>query len=186
MVDFCPSFTARASEYIGKEEFSRRVGHCYTESLHTFTPPAGKYDLVWIQWVAGHLTDDDFVQFLRRCGNGLTEGGCVVLKENLTKGEQSDFDEVDNSWTRPRRLLLELYSKAGMVLLGERRQLNFPKAFYEVKMMALKPIRMVPNWDQGCEHGEDGVNTSLCADNRLVASQVAESGVLWFAKRPMK
>lgn len=38
--------------------------------LQTFAPPVGRYDLIWIQWVSGHLTDDDFVEFFKRCKVG--------------------------------------------------------------------------------------------------------------------
>ena len=35
--------------------------------MQTWAPAAGAYDLVWIQWVIGHLTDVHIVAFLRRC-----------------------------------------------------------------------------------------------------------------------
>lgn len=31
-----------------------------------------KYDCIWIQWVSSHLTDDDFVAFLKKCSESLT------------------------------------------------------------------------------------------------------------------
>ncbi|KAL8482199.1 hypothetical protein ACS0TY_028377 [Phlomoides rotata] len=31
-----------------------------------FTPEAGRYDIIWIQWCIGHLSDDDFVSFFNR------------------------------------------------------------------------------------------------------------------------
>jgi 2-polyprenyl-3-methyl-5-hydroxy-6-metoxy-1,4-benzoquinol methylase len=46
---------------------------------------AGAYDVIWIQWVVGHLTDDDFVDFFLRCRKGLKPGGVIVLKENTCK-----------------------------------------------------------------------------------------------------
>ncbi|KAL6282793.1 hypothetical protein ACE6H2_013722 [Prunus campanulata] len=34
--------------------------------LQEFTPEAGRYDMIWVQWCIGHLTDDDFVSFYKR------------------------------------------------------------------------------------------------------------------------
>ncbi|KAL6198535.1 hypothetical protein ACLB2K_028324 [Fragaria x ananassa] len=34
--------------------------------LQEFTPEAGRYDIIWVQWCIGHLTDDDFVSFFTR------------------------------------------------------------------------------------------------------------------------
>jgi len=35
--------------------------------LQKFTPEEKAYDVQWIQWVLGHLTDKDLVDFLKRC-----------------------------------------------------------------------------------------------------------------------
>ena len=34
--------------------------------LKDFTPEAGRYDVIWIQWCVGQLPDDDFVSFFKR------------------------------------------------------------------------------------------------------------------------
>jgi protein N-terminal methyltransferase len=31
-----------------------------------FTPEAGRYDVIWVQWCIGHLTDHDFIAFFKR------------------------------------------------------------------------------------------------------------------------
>lgn len=31
-----------------------------------------KYDIVWIQWVIGHLTDNDLIEYLNKCKSNLT------------------------------------------------------------------------------------------------------------------
>ncbi|GAB2297458.1 hypothetical protein Dimus_031562 [Dionaea muscipula] len=38
----------------------------YCLPLQEFTPEKGRYDVIWIQWCIGHLTDDDLVSFFRR------------------------------------------------------------------------------------------------------------------------
>jgi protein N-terminal methyltransferase len=36
--------------------------------LHEFIPTDNlKYDVIWIQWVLGYLTDKDLVGFLKKC-----------------------------------------------------------------------------------------------------------------------
>ncbi|EKX43964.1 hypothetical protein GUITHDRAFT_110071 [Guillardia theta CCMP2712] len=50
--------------------------------LQDWVPQQGLYDVIWIQWVIGHLTDEDFVAFMMRCKRGLKEDGVIVLKEN--------------------------------------------------------------------------------------------------------
>ncbi|KAG6755599.1 hypothetical protein POTOM_041432 [Populus tomentosa] len=71
----------------------------YCVPLQEFTPDAGRYDVIWVQWCIGHLTDDDFVSFFNRAKIGLKPGGFFVLKENLAR---SGFvlDKEDRSITR--------------------------------------------------------------------------------------
>lgn len=68
MVDVTEKFIEDSAAYIGQDNC--RVGQKFVESLHEFEPQERHYDLVWIQWVTGHLTDDDFVTFFRRCAVG--------------------------------------------------------------------------------------------------------------------
>ncbi|KAK4488072.1 hypothetical protein RD792_003814 [Penstemon davidsonii] len=34
--------------------------------LQEFTPEPKRYDVIWVQWCIGHLSDDDFVSFFKR------------------------------------------------------------------------------------------------------------------------
>jgi protein N-terminal methyltransferase len=34
--------------------------------MQEFTPEAGRYDVIWVQWCIGHLTDHDFIEFFKR------------------------------------------------------------------------------------------------------------------------
>jgi hypothetical protein len=38
----------------------------FTSLLKDFTPEEGRYDVIWIQWCIGQLTDDDFISFFNR------------------------------------------------------------------------------------------------------------------------
>lgn len=45
------------NNYLLKEIREKRVGEVICKGLQNFTPEEGKYDLIWCQWVLGHLTD---------------------------------------------------------------------------------------------------------------------------------
>jgi protein N-terminal methyltransferase len=77
------------------------VRSVFNMGLEDWQPEEGvKYDLIWIQWCVGHLTDEQLIHFLGRCKTALKEGGVIVVKENNSTTEADDFDEVDSSVTR--------------------------------------------------------------------------------------
>ncbi|KAG8639245.1 hypothetical protein MANES_14G126000v8 [Manihot esculenta] len=88
--------------------------------LQEFTPDAGRYDVIWVQWCIGHLTDDDFVSFFKRAKVGLKPGGFFVLKENTAR---SGFvlDKEDRSITRSDAYFKELFSRCGLHLYKSKR-----------------------------------------------------------------
>lgn len=59
-----------------------------------------RYDLIWVQWCVGHLTDIQLVEFLGRCQEVLNPDGIIFLKENQSTKGYDDFDEEDSSVTR--------------------------------------------------------------------------------------
>uniref|UniRef100_A0A915LH10 RRM domain-containing protein n=2 Tax=Meloidogyne TaxID=189290 RepID=A0A915LH10_MELJA len=125
--NFVDMFIEQSKEYIGTEGNSR-VQNKFVESLHTFKPNSKFYDLIWIQWVTGQLSDDDLTNFLRRCKKGLTKNGCIIIKDNVTsRDEERIFDECDSSWTRPSHELRPLIEAADLNIVLERKQLFFPK-----------------------------------------------------------
>jgi len=135
MVDVNQTFLDEAPQYLGSE--SSKVDCYMCTSLHEFVPERGRYNAVWCQWVLGQLSDDDLVQFFRRCKNGLTEDGLIFVKENMGSSDISDFDEKDSAWTRPRHLWLEFFDKAGLTVVKEEKQMSFPKDLYDVHMFAV-------------------------------------------------
>lgn len=50
----------------------KNIGNFYSEGLQNFFP-SKIYDCFWIQWVSPHLTDQDYVDFLKRCSNNLSD-----------------------------------------------------------------------------------------------------------------
>ncbi len=65
-----------------------------------FKPEPNTYDMIWIQWVVGHLHDMDFIDFFRNCVNGLKPDGVVVLKDNTVDDWTFVVDKTDSSITR--------------------------------------------------------------------------------------
>ena len=82
--------------------------HRYVEGFH---PEPARYDIIWIQWCVGHLTDEDFVSFFQRCAAGLKPGGLIMVKENNAK-EGFILDTDDSSLTRSHKYLMHLFEDA--------------------------------------------------------------------------
>ncbi|XP_046558286.1 N-terminal Xaa-Pro-Lys N-methyltransferase 1-B-like [Haliotis rubra] len=136
LVELSQKFVDAAPKFIGEE--SKRVGKFICSGLQDFTPDIGHYDVIWCQWVLGHLRDDHLVSFFRSCKQGLSENGIMVVKENVTSTRNSDFDELDSSFTRPLDVLVQLIQNSGLVILKQQKQKGFPKGLYDVYMFALK------------------------------------------------
>ncbi|KAJ8789155.1 hypothetical protein J1605_004949 [Eschrichtius robustus] len=102
--------------------------HCY--SLQEFTPPLGRYDVIWIQWVSVLLA------FLSRCRDGLKENGITILKDNVAR-EGCIFHLSDSSVTRDMDVLQSLIRKSGLVVLGQEKQDGSPEQCIPVWMFAL-------------------------------------------------
>nr|CAD7445249.1 unnamed protein product [Timema bartmani] len=122
-------FLEHAKNYIGP---CHKVGEFYNFGLQDFIPETAKYDVIWSQWVLGHLTDEHFIQ------NGLKPSGVIVVKENLSS-EDVEIDPVDSSVTRPHALLRHLFQQAGLNCFKEVKQSSLPSGLYEVRMFALRP-----------------------------------------------
>ena len=74
----------------------------FNMGLEDWQPSEGiQYDLIWIQWCVGHLTDEQLVQFLKRCKSTLNpEIGVIVMKENNSTSGADVFDPLDSAVTR--------------------------------------------------------------------------------------
>ncbi|XP_010613996.1 alpha N-terminal protein methyltransferase 1B [Fukomys damarensis] len=134
LVDMMESFLLEAQNYLQGRVDKEESYHCY--SLREFTPRFGRYDVIWIQWVSGHLTDKDLLAFLSRCRDGLKDNGVIILKENVAR-EGCVFDPSDSSVTRDMDILRTLISKSGLLVLGQEKQEGFPEQCIPVWMFAL-------------------------------------------------
>lgn len=68
--------------------------------MQEFTPEAGRYDVIWVQWCIGHLTDHDFVEFFKRAQvrillTHLSFSTCCGLKEFQKIEFAVDFSFLD-------------------------------------------------------------------------------------------
>ncbi|KAL4939932.1 hypothetical protein BDV06DRAFT_213876 [Aspergillus oleicola] len=130
-----------------KEMNSRRpgvIGDVYIMGLENWVPEEKKkYDLIWAQFCANYVTDEQLFTYLSRCREALSETGFVVLKENISTDpqERDMFDEEDSSVTRTDGKFRDLMGKAGFMVLASEVQMGFPKEFnlLPVRFYALRP-----------------------------------------------
>lgn len=128
-------FAKTAKDYCKGEQ----LGKIYNMGLQKFTPEEGKYDLIWSQWVLGHLPDDDLLEFYKRVRTGLAKGGYFVMKDNVTTSGKVEPDDEDSSMTRPLKTFETILRKAGFKIVKVSRQQGFPKGLYPVYMLACRP-----------------------------------------------
>ena len=135
LVEQDPKYVAKAREYCAGLASMRDF---VVEGLQSFGFPRGSYDVIWIQWVIGHLPDRDFVPFMERASAALAPGGVICLKENIAKkGFVMDLD--DQSVTRTDAQYRELFEKSNLELVATELQKNFPSVLFPVRMYALRP-----------------------------------------------
>nr|XP_039270773.1 N-terminal Xaa-Pro-Lys N-methyltransferase 1-A-like [Styela clava] len=128
-------FLKQAPSYLGPE-LSKKVGEYICAGLQDVNLKPNFYDLIWVQWVTGHLTDAHFIEFLHKCQNALLPGGLLILKDNISSGDV-EWDKVDSSVTRTHAQLRRIFKQAGMKIVKEEHQTNFPAELYKVFMFAL-------------------------------------------------
>ncbi|XP_070286580.1 N-terminal Xaa-Pro-Lys N-methyltransferase 1 isoform X2 [Myotis yumanensis] len=135
MVDVTEDFLAKAKTYLGEE--GKRVRNYFCCGLQDFSPEPNSYDVIWIQWVIGHLTDQHLAEFLRRCKQGLRPNGIIVIKDNMAQ-EGVILDDVDSSVCRDLEVVHGIVRSAGLSLLAQERQENLPDEIYHVYSLALR------------------------------------------------
>ena len=108
----------------------------------------GIYNLIWIQWCVGHITDAQLVLFLRNCRGWLRKGGWVVVKENMstTRDEEGNvvdiFDKLDSSVTRSDESFRRIFRESGWRVERTELQRGFVgvvKGLLPVRFYALRP-----------------------------------------------
>ncbi|KAK3297439.1 alpha-N-methyltransferase NTM1 [Chaetomium fimeti] len=122
------------------------VRSIFTMGLEDWRPSHGvQYDLIWVQWCAGHLTDEQLVQFLERCKSTLNpDGGVIVFKENNSTAGEDMFDHVDSCVTRHDNSFRRCFGAAGLRIIQTELQKglqNTGVALLPVRMYALRPTQ---------------------------------------------
>lgn len=135
LVDVTQEFLDKAKTYLGED--NKRVGNYFCCGLQDFVPESGRYDVIWIQWVIGHLTDSHLVEFLQRCKKALCPNGLIVIKDNVSY-EGVVPDEVDSSVCRDLDIVRSLVTRAGLRIVHEEQQMNLPKEIYQVHTLAIR------------------------------------------------
>ncbi|KAH6591873.1 hypothetical protein BASA50_008473 [Batrachochytrium salamandrivorans] len=133
LVEQNPQFLETAQDNFTKAGMAHRVDSYIALGLQEFEPKSGVYDLIWCQWVLGHLKDDDLIDFFKRCKKGLKPGGMIGLKENIAK-HGILVDQEDSSVTRSDVVFRDLIDRAGLKIIKEQLQIGFPKELFAVKM----------------------------------------------------
>ncbi|KAG8482022.1 hypothetical protein CXB51_026886 [Gossypium anomalum] len=133
-------FLDAARENLSQEHFVasdvHKATNFYCVPLQEFTPEAGRYNVIWIQWCIGHLTDDDFISFFKRAKVGLKPGGFFILKENIARNGFV-LDNEDRSITRSDLYFKDLFHQCGLHLYKMKDQKGLPEELFAVKMYAL-------------------------------------------------
>lgn len=131
-----PRLVAGAPRYIGSPD-AERV-ECHVQVLQDFKPAPETYDVIWIQWVIGHLHDLDYINFFRQCAIGLKPNGVICLKDNCTGPDVAFSVDLDDCSVarhpQYHRLLMIL---AGLNVELEQVQTEFPDELCPVHMWAL-------------------------------------------------
>lgn len=116
-----------------------RLGDIYNCGLQDFDFGEDKYDVIWTQWVLGHLKDSDLIDFWIRAQKALKKNGIIVMKENFTSGDEIEVDQEDSSVTRPLKVAKKLIAKAGLRIIKAQKQSNMPEGLFPIHTLAMKP-----------------------------------------------
>jgi len=141
LVEPSPRLISCAPTYLGDEYASKCRYFC--TGLQDFTPEEEQYyEIIWIQWVIIYITDEDFIDFLKRCAVGLRKGGVIVIKDNTCEDEAFIHDRDDSSITRSLPYILAIAKLVGLRVVYQTFQEDFPKSIFPVPMIAFEPIEI--------------------------------------------
>mmetsp|Transcript_7147 Transcript_7147/g.12853 ORF Transcript_7147/g.12853 Transcript_7147/m.12853 type:complete len:267 (-) Transcript_7147:1293-2093(-) len=149
MLESDPRYLKKAQETALASDLTHKLGTQFCTGMEQFQSQSCvdsnaqqlRYNLIWIQWCVIYLTDIDFVNFLKECVQCLVDdNGVICVKDNVSK---SGFvvDKSDSSITRSDKHMKQIFRAAGLKVVDERVQSEFPKDLFPVKMYALKPAQ---------------------------------------------
>ena len=135
MLEQCTKFIEFAKTFVD----SNKVRNYFNVGAQSFNTDE-KYDVIWVQWVLSQLTDEDLLQFLEKIKNNLNESGIIIIKENI-KGKGFVVHKDDFSVTRSDKILKYAFEKAGLRVIEEHNQENWPDDLLRLKLFACIPIK---------------------------------------------
>jgi len=138
MLESDQRYLAEAKASAQARGLSERLGDQLCMGMEQFSRSPNRYDLIWIQWVVIYLTDSDFVRFLIECRMSLKHGGAICVKDNTTKGGFV-LDNEDSSITRSDKHMKEIFRDAGLTVVEQADQPDFPSDLFPVRLYALRP-----------------------------------------------
>jgi protein N-terminal methyltransferase len=97
-----------------------------------------QYDVVVIQWVAIYLTDEHFASFLAKCKAALKPSGFIFFKENTNSRSSFVVDKEDSSLTRSDLHYKQIFAAAGVEIVTQTKQKEWPEDLFPVMMYALR------------------------------------------------
>ena len=131
------NFSFQADKYLGAE--GAKVDKKICSGLQDFYPEDQRYHVIWCQWVLCYLPDEDLINFLKRCAKALKPGGFIFAKENVCTRSNTEFDQLDSSICRPESLFKSIFAAAGVTIVKQDTQKDFPLSLYPVLMFVLQP-----------------------------------------------
>lgn len=121
-------------------EGNPKMGNFYQQGMQEFTFEKS-YDTIWIQWVIGHLTDNDLISFLVKCKQNLKPNGVVVVKDNACGKHAFWLDKADFSVARSVKYYEALFNHAGFELLMTEHFSEFPPTMLPIYKFVIRPKR---------------------------------------------
>ncbi|XP_055319335.1 alpha N-terminal protein methyltransferase 1 [Sitodiplosis mosellana] len=144
LVEQDENFVRKAHDYLStNDQLNEKIGTIHNVGLQDFTLTDNTYDVIWCQWVLGHLTDEDLGAFFKRCTAGLTKNGCIIIKENFTSTNDFCIDATDSSVTRSLRVTKTILESANLRIVKICKQDNFIQGLFPVYSIACKPNRRI-------------------------------------------
>lgn len=115
-----------------------KMGSFYQQGMQEFSFER-KYDTIWIQWVIGHLTDNDLIAFLSKCKKNLNENGVIVIKDNACDKHGFWLDKADYSVARSVKYYVALFDHAGYEVVLAERFSDFPPTMLPIYKLVIRP-----------------------------------------------
>lgn len=142
MVEGCELFVQTSTTNFAKDSIRTRYNLELqdTEGLQRRLDGT-KYDVVFLQWVIGHLTDRDVLRFLKFAKDHLlvSSTGRIIMKENCIISEGFFLDKEDINLIRSLDMIKELCIRAGLTIISIDEQPTWPSNLYPIRFLVLEP-----------------------------------------------